>query len=193
MTFLDWVSLRKKNLMDWFISIAATTKAQGSWQKMGQERPSKPTRSELSSCNVLFPETACLIFWWNLRNLTSMYGFDLGSKYTKYISLCLWILWKANFFHSNFWFPGKRHWLMHKNDLIACRLMVSCFRTVPVLIFRGASGGGLLDGRCELLFQLYWLYTVSNLENPGGRTVKSFHKHNKGLVVNMSVIICNLL
>lgn len=71
--------------MDWFISIAETTKAQGARQKIGRERPWKPARSELAGWNVLFPETACLIYWWNLRNVTSVCGFDLSDKDSKYL------------------------------------------------------------------------------------------------------------
>lgn len=102
MTFLDWVSLRKKKiffLMDWFISIAETTKAQGSWQKMGREWPSKPVRSELSGCNVLFPETACLIFdgiWEMWHPRTGL----ISAINTVNIVLCLRFLWKANFYFS---------------------------------------------------------------------------------------------
>lgn len=71
--------------MDWFISIAETTKAQGARQNPEREWPPTPARSELSGCNGLFPETACLIYWWNSRNVTSVCGFDLRDIYSKYL------------------------------------------------------------------------------------------------------------
>ena len=92
MTFLDWVSLRK--FFDGLIyQHCRDNKGSGCTTENRKGTALEARRSELAGWNVLFPEMACLIYWRNLRNVTSLCGFDLADKDSKYlivvVKLCM--------------------------------------------------------------------------------------------------------